>query len=250
MNDVLVFPELLHEFLDPVLVEKDLLLRRLGPLILERDLEARIEECELAQTAGEALELKLRRDRENRRVGQESDERAGRLLVFQLADDAQFLGRFPALESHVVNLAVAGDLHLEPIGERVDALRADAVQTAGVFIGALPEFAAGMEIGQDEFDGRHLELGMHIDRNTAAIVAYRNRAIDVNRDVDLGAVAGEMFVDRVVEHLEDAVMQPALIRVADIHAGAFPDRFETLEFVDLGGVIFLAFADAGGALGW
>ena len=69
-------------------------------------------------------------------------------------------------------------------------------------------------------------------------------------DVDPGAVAGQMFVDRVVEHLEDAMMQPTFVRVADIHARAFPDRLQTLEFIDLGGVVFLSFGDAGGALGW
>ena len=76
-----------------------------------------------------------------------------------------------------------------------------------------------------------------------------NRTIDMDRDVDLGAIAGEMFVDRVVEHFENAVMQTAFVRVADIHAGTFPDRFETLEFIDLGGVVFLVFADAGGTFG-
>ncbi len=65
-------------------------------------------------------------------------------------------------------------------------------------------------------------------------------------DLDFAAVAGEMLVDRVVEHLENAVVQTAFIGVADIHAGPFPDRFETLQFVDLRGVVFLVFADAGG----
>ena len=55
-----------------------------------------------------------------------------------------------------------------------------------------------------------------------------------------------MFVDRVIEHLENAVMQTALIGVADIHSRPFPDRFEPLQFIDLGGVVFLACGDAGG----
>ena len=71
------------------------------------------------------------------------------------------------------------------------------------------------------------------------------RAIDVNRHVDLVAIAGEMFVDRIVEHLENAMVQPALVRVADIHARAFPDRFQAFELVDLRRVVFLRFVDAG-----
>ena len=118
-------------------------------------------------------------------------------------------------------------------------------KTAGIFVGALAEFAAGVQIRQDQLDRRHLEFRMHVDRNAAAVVANGNRAIDVDGHFDLGAITGEMFVDRVVEHLENAVMQAALVGVADIHARAFPDRFETLEFVDLGGVVFLVLADAG-----
>src|SRR3712207_6178263 len=143
MDDGLVLAELAHELFDAVLVEEALLLRRLLPLVGKVDLEPGIKERELAQTAGQALELKLRRDREDRRVGQEGNERAGLLLVLELADDIELLRGFPALEAHVVDLAVARDFHLEPIGERIDALRAHAMETARVFVGALTELAAG-----------------------------------------------------------------------------------------------------------
>ena len=59
-----------------------------------------------------------------------------------------------------------------------------------------------------------------------------------------------MFIDRIIEHFEDAMMQAAFIGVADVHPRALSDRLQTLELIDLGGVIFLAFADAGGARGW
>ncbi len=64
-------------------------------------------------------------------------------------------------------------------------------------------------------------------------------------DLDLAAIAGEMFVDRVIENLENAVVQAAFVGVADIHARALPDSFEALQFVDLGGVVLLILADAG-----
>jgi hypothetical protein len=38
-------------------------------------------------------------------------------------------------------------------------------------------------------------------------------------------------------------MQTALVRIADVHPGAFPDRFQTLKFVDLSGVVLLKFVD-------
>jgi hypothetical protein len=58
-------------------------------------------------------------------------------------------------------------------------------------------------------------------------------------------VTSEVLVDRVVQHLENHVVQTAFIRVPDVHSGAFPDRFEALEFIDLGGAVFLTFGDAG-----
>ena len=152
---------------------------------------------------GQTLEFKFRRDREDRRVGQKRDQRAGIFLVFDLADDLELLGRFAALEGHVINLAVARDFHLEPIGKRVDAFRADAVQAAGIFVGALAEFSARVQIGQDQLDRRHLPFRMNIDRNAAAVIAHGDRAIDVDGHFDLVAKTGEMFVDRVVENFEN-----------------------------------------------
>src|SRR2546421_2749429 len=39
------------------------------------------------------------------------------------------------------------------------------------------------------------------------------------------------------------MVQAAFVRVADIHARAFPDRFQAFEFVDLCCVVFLRFID-------
>jgi hypothetical protein len=46
-----------------------------------------------------------------------------------------------------------------------------------------------------------------------------------------------MFVNGIVQHLENAVMQPALVRVADIHAGPFADGFQPLQLVNFRGVV-------------
>ena len=244
MDDGFVFAELADEFFDAVFVEEGLLPRCITAFVGERNFEAGIEKRQFAQPVGQALEFKFRRDGEDRRIGEERDQRPGNLLVFQFADDFELLRGFPALEAHVIDLSVARDLDLEPIGKRVDALCADAVQATGVFVGALPKFSAGVQIREYQFDGWHLELRMHVDRNTAAVVADGNRAVDVHNDLDLAAIAGEMFVDRIVENLEDAVMEAAFIGVADIHARTFPDGFEALQFVDLSGVVFLILTDS------
>src|SRR5205085_7604478 len=86
---------------------------------------------------------------------------------------------------------------------------------------------------------------MNIDRNTTAVVANRNAAIDMNLYVDLVAISGQMFVDRIVENFEHQVVQTSLVRIADVHPRPFPDCFQTFELVDLSRVVFLRFIDVG-----
>ena len=118
------------------------------------------------------------------------------------------------------------------------------METAGIFVSALPKLTAGVQIGQDQLHGRHLKLRVHIDRDAPAIVANRNGTIDVNRNFDFTAKTGKMFVDRVIQNFEDAVMQTTLIGIADKHAWPLPHRFQAFEFIDLGSVIFLIIGDA------
>ena len=243
MKHLFVLAELLNEFLNPVFVEESFLFRRITTLIGEVDLEAGIQKCQLAQTRRQPFKFKFGRDREDRRIGQKRDERAGGLFVFDLADDGELVGRFTLGEGHVIDLAVARDFHLEPFGKRIRAFRAHTMQTAGIFVSALTEFSARVQVREHQLDCWHLPFRMNIDRNTAAIVAHRNAAFDMHCNLDLVAKSGEMFVDRIVEHLENHVVQTALVRVANVHPRPFSDRFQTFEFVNLRGVVLLQFVD-------
>jgi hypothetical protein len=73
---------------------------------------------------------------------------------------------------------------------------------------------------------------VNIDRDAAAVVADRAGAIDMDGDIDFRAVSGEVFVDRVVENFEDAVVEAAFVCGPDIHSGALADAGEAFEFVD------------------
>ena len=86
---------------------------------------------------------------------------------------------------------------------------------------------------------------MNIDRNAATVVADGDRSIDVDDHFDPCAKSGEMFVDRIIENFVNQVMQSAFVRIADVHARPFPDRFETFQFVDLRRVVLLGGGDSG-----
>ena len=62
-----------------------------------------------------------------------------------------------------------------------------------------------------------------------------------SRDIDLVGVTGHRLVDRVVDDLPDQVVQTALTGGADVHAGAFADRLQTLENGDRIGAVLAAF---------
>ena len=77
----------------------------------------------------------------------------------------------------------------------------------------------------------------------------RDRVVEVNRDVDFGAEAGQRFVDRVVDDLVDEMMQSGRPRGADVHRRALADRLEAFEDLDaLRAVIAVAVAVAVGSV--
>ena len=56
-------------------------------------------------------------------------------------------------------------------------------------------------------------------------------------DFDVRAIAGEGFVDGVVDHFENAVMEPALMGVANVHVWAFPYTFQAFQLLNFRGVV-------------
>ena len=64
---------------------------------------------------------------------------------------------------------------------------------------------------------------MIVDGDAAAVVGDADAAVDVDRDVDVLAVAGQGLIDAVVDQLVDEVVQPLGAGVADVHAGRLAD---------------------------
>jgi hypothetical protein len=100
---------------------------------------------------------------------------------------AQFAGGSAAAEVHLPGEAVAPDLDVELLRERVDAAHAHAVQAAGDFVGGSVELAAGVQLGEHHLHGRHLlAVGQvhHVDGDAAAVVDHGDGVVDVDGDVD------------------------------------------------------------------
>ena len=78
---------------------------------------------------------------------------------------------------------------------------------------------------------------MRIDRDAAPVIGDRNGMIGVKFQFDPAGMAGHGLVHRIVQHLGHQVMQGTLVGAADIHSGAFSDRFQPFQHLDVGGGI-------------
>ena len=163
----------------------------------------------------------------------------GATFAVGIADDIERGDRIAMGEFDVMFLAVAPDAKLQLAGQRVDDGDADAVQAAGDLVGVLVELSAGMELGHDDLGRGDAFALVNVDRNAAAVIAHGHRAVGIEDDFDRGGVAGERFVDGVVDDLIDHVVQAGtVIGVADIHARPLAHGIEPLQHPDRFRAIF------------
>src|SRR5262249_37568064 len=159
-------------------------------------------------------------------VGLEDDLRPG---LVGLPDDRELLLAVAAEEAHPVDAAFALHRDLEPLGERVHARHADAVETAGDLVRALVELPSGVDARQPDLDGRDPLRRVDADRDAAPVVGHADRAVLTDHDLAAARVAGEGLVHRVVDDLPDQVVEAADVRVPDVHRGTDADGLEALE---------------------
>ena len=91
-----------------------------------------------------------------------------------------------------------------------------------------------MQFSQRYFGSRTLRLVLviHFDagRNTTTVVSDTDRVVGVNGNDDVITVARQSFVNRVVNHLKNKVVQTGSVRsVANVHARPFTNSFQTFE---------------------
>src|SRR6185437_5601763 len=116
---------------------------------------------------------------------------------------------------------------------------ADAVQAARHLVGVLVEFSAGVQLGHDDLGRRNAFAFVDAGRDAAAVIDHGAGAVRIERYRNFGGVAGEGFVDRIVHHLVDHVVQAGtVVGVADIHARSLAHGIEAFEDLDRFGTVF------------
>ncbi|MNU42090.1 hypothetical protein D3C71_308450 [compost metagenome] len=158
----------------------------------------------------------------------------GALLAFAGFELADFerLDHVAGAEGQLRDRAFTVRADFEALGQRVGHRHAHAVQAAREAVGAaraLVELAAGVQPGVDQLDHGGLFLGVQAEGNAAAVVLDADRAVGVQRDLDLLAVARQRFVGGVVEHFLDDVQG---VVGPGVHARALLHGLEALEHAD------------------
>ena len=76
-----------------------------------------------------------------------------------------------------------------------------------------------------------------VNRDSATVILDRTRPIFVQRDGDLRAKTGHRFVDGIVHNFPYQMVQTGQSGRTDIHAWALTDRVETLQNLDVFGLV-------------
>ena len=74
---------------------------------------------------------------------------------------------------------------------------------------------------------------MDADRDAAPVIHHGDAAVGMDGDLDPVADARQGFVDGVIDHFVDEVMQGLDVRAAHIHAGAAPYGLQAFEYLDI-----------------
>jgi hypothetical protein len=136
-----------------------------------------------------------------------------------------------------VDLALVVHLDDQALRQRVHARDPYPVQAPRDLVGVPVELPAGVQLGHDDRHRGDPQLLMDVDRDAAPVVQAGDRAVVVQRNQDLAAVADQGLVHRVVDDLVDQLVEPAQTRVADVHRRPFPHVLESFEHLDLLGPV-------------
>ncbi len=210
------------------------------PLIGQGDLDTGVQEALFPQALFQRLEVVDGGVLEHLGVRLEGDAGAGHAGVHG-ADALERACGVAPVEGLFILMAVAADVDSQPLRAGVDDRSADAVQTTGHLIAGVltAELATGVEDGVDNSDSGQAGICLDIHRDAAAIIRDLNDVAFQNFNFDVVAVTCQSLIDGVIHDLVHQMVQAALTGGADIHTGALAHRLQTLQDLDLAGVVFM-----------
>ena len=129
--------------------------------------------------------------------------------------------------------ALATNLHVELLGQRVHHTATHPVETAGDGIPTAAKLSSGMQGGKDDLHRRPFFYGMLVDGNASAVIGDLYRTVRLNGHSDEITMAGKRFIYRVVDNFIHQMMQTSRTGRPDIHTRAFTHRLKPLKYLDI-----------------
>ena len=116
------------------------------------------------------------------------------------------------------------------------------MQTTGNLVGVIIKLATSVQHSHNDFGSRHAFFRVNIGGNAAPVIGYSHRFVYMNNDLNLVTKAGQSFVNTVIDQLKHHMVQACtVIRITNIHAGAFSYRIQTFQDFYTGRVISIFF---------
>ena len=191
--------------------------------------ESGIQEGQFAKAVGEDV-IFIFRGGENFGVG---PELLARTSQRSFAHHLHRIEGMSLLIFLLIDFPVAKHLRKHVGGERIHARNAHTVQTAGHFIRTLVELTAGMQHRHHHLQRTHALFFVDVDGNAATVVLHYDGTVLANRHFDVGAIAGQGFVDGVIHRFIDQMVQAFLANVADVHRRTLANGLQTFEYLDV-----------------
>ena len=207
----------------------------IGTGVLQGDGDALVQEGQLPQAVFQDVVV-VDQLIEDIRVGLEMDLGPGAVGG---AHDLQLRGLVALGEGLAVHLLILLDLHVQLFGQGVDDGDPHAVETPGDLVPAAAELTAGVEHGQGQLDPGLLLFVVHPRGDAPAVIGDGDAVVLFDDDVDVLAVTGQGFVDGVVHHFVNQVVEPLFACAADVHPRPALDGLQTFQNLDLVGAVLL-----------
>ena len=199
----------------------------------KRKVDARIQVAKVTQTLGQTIPFEHRFG-EDRVIGMEGDGRAG---IFRVANDLHTRHRLAESILLTIDVSLAMNLGNKVVRQCIDAAHAHAMKTTGNLVGVLVKLATSVQHGHNDLKGRTLLLLMHVHRNASSVIDHLDGVTGKDIDLDVVAIAGQGFIDTVIDHLAHKVMQTLHAGIANIHGRTLAHGFQTFEDLNVTGVI-------------
>ena len=85
---------------------------------------------------------------------------------------------------------------------------------------------------------RGYPLLMNICGYSPAVISNSDRFVRMNNHLDIGTITFLRLVNRIIHQLLHHVMQAgSIVRISNVHAGAFSNRSQSLEDLDAAGIV-------------